>query len=99
MQPTPCVFDAGKTVTSFAVGSKRLVDFVDDNPQCVFLDVGYVNDINVIQVRCVPLLAFPTNTNTNQPPSGEVDCRLDVRTRVLLKKNAGLVVRLSSNLR
>eukprot|EP00750_Incisomonas_marina_P007069 INCI14761.3.p2 GENE.INCI14761.3~~INCI14761.3.p2 ORF type:complete len:193 (+),score=33.57 INCI14761.3:823-1401(+) len=39
----------GKTVTSFAVGSERLVKFVDDNPGVLFLDVGYVNDINVIQ--------------------------------------------------
>ena len=39
----------GKTVTSFAVGSKRLVDFVHDNPDVRFLDVAYVNDLNVIQ--------------------------------------------------
>ncbi|MCA9782636.1 MAG: acetyl-CoA hydrolase/transferase family protein [Calditrichaeota bacterium] len=34
----------GKIVTSFAMGTRRLYDFVDDNPEVVFLDVEYVND-------------------------------------------------------
>lgn len=38
----------GKLVTGFAVGSRKLYDFVDDNPEVVFLDIGYVNDAKVI---------------------------------------------------
>ncbi len=38
----------GKLVTGFAVGSRKLYDFVDDNPEVVFLDIAYVNDAKVI---------------------------------------------------
>lgn len=38
----------GKIVTTFLVGSKNLYDFVDDNPQIVVLDVGFVNDPAII---------------------------------------------------
>jgi acyl-CoA hydrolase len=38
-----------KIVTSFAMGSQKLYDFVDDNPEVVFLDVGYTNSTHVIQ--------------------------------------------------
>lgn len=38
-----------KTVTGFAVGSRRLYDYVDDNPSFVFLDIDYVNDPHVIR--------------------------------------------------
>jgi acyl-CoA hydrolase len=38
-----------KTVTGFAVGTKRLYDYVDDNPSFVFLDIDYVNDPHVIR--------------------------------------------------
>lgn len=38
----------GKIVTGFAVGSRKLYDFVDDNPEVVFLDIAYVNDAKVI---------------------------------------------------
>ena len=38
----------GKTVTTFAYGSKRIYDFVDDNPAMEILPVDYVNDPNVI---------------------------------------------------
>ena len=37
-----------KVTASFAIGSKRLYDFVDDNPQFAFLEVDYVNDAYVI---------------------------------------------------
>lgn len=37
-----------KTVTTFAYGSKRIYDFVDDNPAMEILPVEYVNDPNVI---------------------------------------------------
>lgn len=39
----------GAIVASFAVGSRRLYDFMDDNPQVKMLDVGYVNDTDVIR--------------------------------------------------
>jgi len=39
----------GKIVTGFAVGTRKLYDFVDDNPQVVFLDIDYVNDTKVIR--------------------------------------------------
>lgn len=38
-----------KVVTGFALGSKRLYDFVDDNPAFEFLDIDYVNDTMVIR--------------------------------------------------
>jgi acyl-CoA hydrolase len=34
----------GKVVTGFVIGSQHLYDFVDDNPEIVFLDIEYVND-------------------------------------------------------
>ncbi len=39
----------GKIVTGFVMGTKRLYDFVDDNPLTVFLDSEYVNDTHVIR--------------------------------------------------
>lgn len=38
----------GKTVTTFAFGSQRIYDYIDDNPAIVILPVDYVNDPNVI---------------------------------------------------
>lgn len=38
-----------KTVTGFAIGTRRLYDYVDDNPAFVFLDIDYVNDPHVIR--------------------------------------------------
>ena len=38
-----------KTVTGFAVGTRRLYDYVNDNPAFVFLDIDYVNDPHVIR--------------------------------------------------
>jgi acyl-CoA hydrolase len=38
-----------KTVTGFALGSRRLYDFIDDNPAVVFLDIDYVNEPSVIR--------------------------------------------------
>jgi acyl-CoA hydrolase len=38
-----------KTVTAFAVGTRRLYDYVHDNPSFVFLDIDYVNDPHVIR--------------------------------------------------
>ncbi len=39
----------GKTVTSFALGTERLYDFIDDNPSFAFLEADYVNDGRVIR--------------------------------------------------
>ncbi len=39
----------GKMVSSFIMGSRRLYDFVDDNPLVAVLDVAYVNDTAVIR--------------------------------------------------
>ena len=41
----------GKTVTSFLVGSRKLYDFVDDNPSIVALGIDYVNDTAVIRTN------------------------------------------------
>lgn len=38
----------GKSVASFAFGSKRMYDFIDDNPGVEFHSIGYVNDPRVI---------------------------------------------------
>lgn len=38
----------GKIVSSFAMGSRKLYDFMDDNPMLSMLDVAYVNDTSVI---------------------------------------------------
>ena len=38
----------GKTVSGFVTGSRRLYDFIDDNPSVVQLDIAYVNSPNVI---------------------------------------------------
>ena len=38
-----------KTVTAFALGTRKLYDYVDDNPAFQFLDIDYVNDPHVIR--------------------------------------------------
>ncbi len=38
-----------KTVTSFAVGTRKLYNYIDDNPSFAFLDIDYVNDPHVIR--------------------------------------------------
>ncbi len=38
-----------RSVTSFALGSRRLYDYIDDNPSIAFLDVDYVNNPDVIR--------------------------------------------------
>ena len=40
-----------KVVTSFILGSRKLYDFVDDNPSVMFLNVDYVNDTSVIRTN------------------------------------------------
>lgn len=38
-----------KTVTGFAIGTRKLYDYIDDNPAFTFLDIDYVNDPHVIR--------------------------------------------------
>jgi len=38
-----------KSVTGFALGSKRLYNYVNDNPAFAFLDIDYVNETSVIR--------------------------------------------------
>ena len=38
-----------KIVAGFVMGTRRLYDFVDDNPQVAMLDIGYVNRTDVIR--------------------------------------------------
>lgn len=42
------VVHPGKSVSSFVMGTKRLYDFIHDNPSVVQLDIGYVNSPNII---------------------------------------------------
>ena len=39
----------GKMVASFALGTRKLYDFLDDNPSVAMLDVAYTNDTAVIR--------------------------------------------------
>ncbi|TCJ12490.1 acetyl-CoA hydrolase/transferase family protein [Flaviaesturariibacter flavus] len=39
----------GKSVTGFALGTRRLYDYVNDNPAFQFLDIDYVNDPHIIR--------------------------------------------------
>jgi acyl-CoA hydrolase len=40
---------AGRTVTGFVLGTRKLYDFVDDNPSVAFIGIDYVNDESVIR--------------------------------------------------
>jgi Acetyl-CoA hydrolase len=39
----------GRTVTGFMVGTRKLYDFVNDNPTIRVMDISYVNDTSVIR--------------------------------------------------
>ena len=39
----------GKIITSFIAGTRKVYDFVDDNPNVFFMDVSFVNDTSVIR--------------------------------------------------
>jgi acyl-CoA hydrolase len=41
--------DRGKMVASFLIGSRRLMDFLDDNPMVELRSLSYTNDIEVIR--------------------------------------------------
>lgn len=39
----------GKIISGFVIGSRKLFDFIDDNPMVNMLDIAYVNDVTVIR--------------------------------------------------
>jgi acyl-CoA hydrolase len=39
---------AGRSVSGFLMGTRRLYDYVDDNPAVMQLDIAYVNNVSVI---------------------------------------------------
>jgi len=39
----------GKIVTTFALGTRKVYDFVHDNPSVAFMDVSFVNDTSIIR--------------------------------------------------
>lgn len=41
--------NTGLSVTSFLLGTRRLYDFVDNNPSILVMDIGYVNDTSIIR--------------------------------------------------
>ncbi|UPK72605.1 acetyl-CoA hydrolase/transferase family protein [Chitinophaga filiformis] len=41
--------NTGKSVTSFMVGTRKLYDFVNDNPALRVMDISYVNDTSIIR--------------------------------------------------
>lgn len=68
----------GKLVTGFVLGSRRLYEFVDDNPEVVFLDIEYVNDSGNI-ARNPKVVAI--NSALQVDLSGQI-CADSVGTRV-----------------
>lgn len=45
------VIDKGKMAYTFALGSKRLYDFIDRNPNCASYPVNYINDPKIIALN------------------------------------------------
>ena len=41
----------GKILTSFLLGSRKLYDFVDDNPCVIVMNIDYVNDTSIIRAN------------------------------------------------
>nr|BFD66282.1 acetyl-CoA hydrolase/transferase C-terminal domain-containing protein [Bdellovibrio sp. HAGR004] len=39
----------GKVVSSFVIGSRKVYDFIDDNPDVMMMDASYTNDTHVIR--------------------------------------------------
>ncbi|ABM01101.1 acetyl-CoA hydrolase/transferase family protein [Shewanella amazonensis] len=71
-------FATGKLVTGFALGSRRLYDFVDDNPQVAFLDIEQVNDTAIIR-RNPQVMAI--NSALQVDVTGQV-CADSIGTRI-----------------
>ncbi len=43
------VINTGRSVTAFVTGTRKLYDFVDDNPGIRVMDISYVNDTSIIR--------------------------------------------------
>lgn len=43
------ILNPGLTISGFIIGSRKLYDFVDDNPSVNLLDIAYVNDVSNIR--------------------------------------------------
>jgi len=43
------MLNVGRSVTSFLNGTRKLFDFVDDNPEVRVMDIAYVNDTSIIR--------------------------------------------------
>jgi len=43
------ILDRGKIVATFLMGSKKVYDFIDDNPLVLMNDVGYTNGVDIIR--------------------------------------------------
>jgi len=43
--------DRGKLVATFLMGSRRVYDFIDDNPAVLMMDVGYTNNERIIAMN------------------------------------------------
>lgn len=41
--------NVGRSITGFMAGTRKLYDFVNDNPQIRVMDIGYVNDTSIIR--------------------------------------------------
>jgi acyl-CoA hydrolase len=65
-------------VAGFVVGSRRLYDFVDDNPQVRMLDIAYVNDPATIarNPRVVAINSALEVDLTGQVVADSIGCRL-----------------------
>ncbi len=49
--------NTGLSVTAFMNGTRKLFDFVDDNPEIRLMDIAYVNDTSIINRRQRPSAA------------------------------------------
>jgi acyl-CoA hydrolase len=41
--------NVGRSVTSFMAGTRKLYDYVHDNPEIRVMDIAYVNDTSIIR--------------------------------------------------
>ena len=68
-------FDKGKIVSTFLMGSKRVYDFIDDNPGVAMMDVGYTNDPFIIaqQPKMTAINSALSVDITGQGSGGQLD--------------------------
>eukprot|EP00697_Spironema_sp_BW2_P012718 gnl/Spiro4/29352_TR14372_c0_g1_i1.p1 gnl/Spiro4/29352_TR14372_c0_g1~~gnl/Spiro4/29352_TR14372_c0_g1_i1.p1 ORF type:complete len:456 (-),score=165.10 gnl/Spiro4/29352_TR14372_c0_g1_i1:104-1471(-) len=72
-------FYHGRTVTAFVMGSQRLYDFIDDNPNVLFLDCATTNDPAVIGLNSK---VVAINCAVEVDLTGQV-CADSIGTRIL----------------